>query len=88
MSWVGTAMGAPWAGDRMLWEASISVEASIWAFRRERDVNGHLVSVEIRVERGADQRVNADGLALDQHRLERLNARGARGSAVEQNGWS
>jgi hypothetical protein len=40
----------------------------------QRDVHGHLVTVEVRVERGADERVNLDGLALDQLRLERLDA--------------
>ena len=43
-------------------------------FRRQRNVDRHLVAVEIGVERGADQRVNLDGLAFDQHRLERLDA--------------
>ena len=42
--------------------------------RRQRQVHGHLVTVEVRVERGADERVNLDGLALDQLRLERLDA--------------
>ncbi len=41
---------------------------------RERHVHGHLVAVEIRVERGAHQRVQLDGTALHEHRLERLNA--------------
>ena len=40
----------------------------------ERQVDGHLVAVEVRVERGADERVDADGLALDQDRLEGLDA--------------
>ena len=40
----------------------------------QRDVHGHLVAVEVGVERGADQRVKLDRLALDQHRLERLDA--------------
>ena len=56
-------------------------------FGRERNVHGHLVAVEIGVERGADQRVNLDGLAFHQHRLESLDAEAVqRGSAVEQNG--
>ena len=56
-------------------------------FGRERNVHGHLVAVEIRVERRANQRVDLNGLAFDQHRLERLNAQAVqRGSAVEQNG--
>ncbi len=31
MSWVGVASGWPWAGDRMLFEDSISSRASAWA---------------------------------------------------------
>ena len=55
-------------------------------FGRQRNVDGHLVAVEIGVERGADQRVNLDGLAFHQHRLESLNAEAVqRGSAVQQN---
>ena len=37
-------------------------------------MHGHLVAVEVGVERGADQRVQLDGLAFDQHGLERLDA--------------
>src|SRR3546814_19272343 len=40
----------------------------------QRHVDGHLVAVEIGVERRADERVELDRLALDQHRLERLDA--------------
>ena len=43
-------------------------------FRRERNVDGHLVAVEVGVERRADERMDPDRLALDQHRLERLDA--------------
>ena len=51
----------------------------------ERDVDGHLVAVEVGVERGADQRVQLDRLALDQHRLEGLDAEAVqRGRAVQQ----
>ena len=54
-------------------------------FRRQRNVNRHLVAVEVGVERRADQRVNLDGLAFDQHRLESLNAEAVkRRSAVQQ----
>ena len=54
-------------------------------FRRQRNVHGHLVAVEVGVERGADQRVNLDGLAFHQHRLERLDAQAVKGwSAVQQ----
>ena len=37
-------------------------------------MDGHLVAVEVRVERVADERVDLDRLALDEHRLERLDA--------------
>ena len=40
----------------------------------QRNVDGHLIAVEVRVERRADHGVEADGLALHQHRLEGLNA--------------
>ena len=40
---------------------------------RQRNVNRHLVAVEVGVERRADERMDADRLALDQHRLERLD---------------
>ena len=54
-------------------------------FRRQRNVDRHLVAVEVGVERGADQRMNLDRLAFHQHRLERLNAEAVqRGSAVQQ----
>ena len=39
----------------------------------QRHVHGHLVAVEVRVVGGADQRMNADGLAFDELRLERLD---------------
>ena len=41
---------------------------------RQRQVDGHLVAVEVGVEGGAHQRVDLDGLALDQDRLEGLDA--------------
>ena len=42
--------------------------------RGERKVHGHLVAVEVGVERRAHERVDLDRLALDEHRLERLDA--------------
>ena len=54
------------------------------SFKRERDVDGHLVAVEVGVEGGADQRVELDGLALDQLGLEGLDAEAVQGGrAVE-----
>ena len=48
-------------------------------------MHGHLVTVEVGVERGTDQRVQLDGLALHQLRLEGLDAQAVQGRrAVEQ----
>ena len=53
---------------------------------RQRNVDRHLIAVEVGVERRADQRMDADRLALDQHRLERLDPQPVeRGRAVQQN---
>src|SRR5216684_2880667 len=53
-------------------------------FGRQRDVHGHLVAIKVRVERGADKRVDADGFAFDENRFERLNAQTVkRRSAIE-----
>ena len=41
---------------------------------RERKMHRHLIAVEVGVIPGADQRVDHDRVALDQHRLERLNS--------------
>ena len=52
---------------------------------RQRQVHRHLVTVEVGVERRADERVDLDGLALDQLRLEGLDAEAVqRGRPVEQ----
>ncbi len=54
--------------------------------KAQRHVHGHLVTIEVSVERGADQRVQLDGLALDQFRLERLDAETVqRRRTVQQN---
>src|SRR6266508_112213 len=42
-------------------------------FERQRHMHGHLVAVEVGVEGRAHQRMQLDRLALDQHRLERLD---------------
>ena len=52
---------------------------------RQRQVHGHLVAVEVGVEGGADQRVDLDGLALHQDRLEGLDAEAVqRGRPVQE----
>ena len=55
------------------------------SFDRQRQVDGHLVAVEVGVEPLADQRVNANGVAFHQDRLEGLNAHAVqRRSAVQK----
>src|SRR5215475_10960086 len=45
----------------------------------------HLVAVEVRVERGTDERMNLDRLSFDEYRLEGLNTQSVEGrSAVQQ----
>src|SRR5208282_5389880 len=53
-------------------------------FRGKRDVHGHLVAVEVCVEGGADERVNADGLAFDEHGFEGLDAETVQGRGAIQ----
>ncbi len=50
----------------------------------QRDVDGHLVAVEVGVEGGADQRVQLDGLALDQLGFEGLDAETVQGRRAVQ----
>ena len=53
--------------------------------RRQRHVHRHLVAVEVGVEGRADERVDLDGAAFDQDRLEGLDAQAVqRRRAVEQ----
>ena len=52
---------------------------------RKRNMNRHLVAVEISVESGADHRMNLDGFPFNQHRLESLDTQAMKGwSAVEK----
>ena len=54
-------------------------------FDRQRQVDGHLVAVEVGVEAFAHQRMQLDGVAFDQHWLESLNAHAVqRGGAIQQ----
>ena len=55
-------------------------------FGRERDVHGHLIAVEIGVEGGADERMDLDRLAFDEHRLKRLNTKAMEGRGAVQQG--
>ena len=51
---------------------------------RKRHVDRHLVAVEVRVERGARQGVNLDGVAFDEHRHEGLDAQPVQGGRPVQ----
>ncbi len=87
MSCVGLMIGLPLAGLKMLLVDIISVMRLDLRLDRERQVDGHLVAVEVGVEPLADQRVDPDRVAFDQHRLERLDAHAVQGRrAVEQDG--
>ena len=44
-------------------------------FCRERQVHGHLVAVEVGVERSTDERMNLDCLAFDELRFEGLDTK-------------
>src|SRR6266849_741064 len=53
-------------------------------FHRQRHVDRHLITVEVRVECGANQRVKLDRFALDQHRFKGLHSQPVQGRrAVE-----
>ena len=85
MSWVGVATGCPSAGGSRLWVGQHQDPGLGLGLGRQRHVHGHLVAVEVGVVSGADQRVNLDGAAFHQHRLEGLDAQPVqRGRAVEQ----
>ncbi len=50
-------------------------------------MDGHLVAVEVGVERRADQRMQLDGAALHQHRLERLDAQTVQSRRPVEQHW-
>ncbi len=57
-------------GFRTFFAADMMVAASICASSK-RDVDGHLVAVEVGVEGGTHERMELDGVAFDQGRPER-----------------
>ncbi len=86
MSCVGLMIGLPFAGERMLFVLIIEHARFHLRLDRERHVDGHLVTVEVGVERRADERVKLDGLAFDEDGLERLDAEAVeRRGAVQEN---
>src|SRR5258705_5248623 len=50
-------------------------------------MNGHLVAVEVSVESGADERVNLDSFALDEHLLKRLDSKSVECRSAIQKNW-
>ena len=47
-------------------------------------MNSHLVTIEVCVVSGADERVNTNGLAFDENRLKRLNRKAVQGRSAVQ----
>ncbi len=51
----------------------------------QRQVDGHLVTIKVRVKGGTDQRMDADSRTINQHRLKGLDGKAMqRRGAVEQ----
>ena len=85
MSWDGVRIGLPVEGEKMLRRRHHQQLALHERLEGERHVDGHLVAVEVGVVGGADERMDADGLALDEHGLEGLDGEAVQGGrAVEQ----
>ena len=57
------------------------------SLRTKRKVNGHLVTIEVGVERRADEWVNLNGLALNKHRLEGLDTEAVKSWGAVQEHW-
>ena len=84
MSCVGVTSGRPWAGDSTLLADSMSTRLSAWASADSGRCTA-IWSPSKSALSGAHQRVDLDGLALDQHRLEGLDAQAVqRGRPVEE----
>src|SRR6266487_368624 len=82
LSYVITTQGyvLTWRGDRSTarWRENIVRSEHQHArfqlrLNRQRNVHCHLVTVEVGVVRGANERVNSNGFTLDQLRFKRLN---------------
>ena len=54
------------------------------SFITQRQVNGHLVTVEVGIESGTSQRVQTDSLSFDQFRLKGLNTQTVKGRSTVQ----
>ena len=60
---IGRAVGR---AENVVRGSSSAYDASTWASIDKRQVHRHLVAVEVGVEAFADQRVELDGVSLDQ----------------------
>ena len=69
----------------MLLMLSITVPVSLSRHGGQRDVDGHLVAIEVGVEGRTYQRMELDGAAFDQHRLEGLDAQTVKGGRARSN---
>ena len=88
MSSVGTVSGPP-VMSRALDIVSGEHEHTCFSlgFVAQWHVNRHLVTVEVSVERGTNERMQTNSLAFNEHRLECLNAQTVKGwSAVQEHG--
>ena len=56
-------------------------------FQGKRDVDGHLVTVEVRVVSGTDERVQTDSVTFDEDRLESLNRETVERRGAVQEDW-
>jgi hypothetical protein len=65
----------PLAGESRLFEESIRNSGLCLRLKRKRHVDSHLVAVKVCVERRADERMQADGLTFNKHRLKGLDAK-------------
>ena len=68
-------MGSPDAGDRMLLVDIIKARDFHLRFDRQRDVNSHLITIEVSVVRSANERVQLDSLTFNKYWLKCLNAK-------------
>ena len=85
MSCVGVASGAPCAGEKMLFAESIRMRASACASADSGRCTAIWSPSKSALNGVADERVDLDRLALDQQRLERLDAEAVqRRRAVQQ----
>ena len=89
MSWDGTMIGSPLAGERMLFVDIISIARFELGFQRQRHVTAIWSPSKSALNAVQTSGMQLDRLAFDQHRLERLDAQAVqRRGAVQQTGCS